>query len=141
MFKLNSKRGEIVEVVLMPAMIMLLAFAVFLVMFNWVGKIGETTTFQKEFLAKDIALLIDSLYTVPGQAVVYYSKKTFNFTIEISENKVEVYENKSDFFKKSFYFTEDPSIPIDYKVIGPSEEPLVFSKRERKMVEYLEYIS
>lgn len=96
---------------------------VFFLMLWYVDQVVESTTFEKNFLARDSALLIDALYASPGNIAIDYPQNTFWFSFNFDKNKVEVYEAGSSSIRKpDSYFIEDKNIKFEHKEIKPERE-------------------
>lgn len=80
---------------LVIAIIILTAFLIY------INNAAGGTNFNKRYLARDLALLIDALYLSPGNVLVVYDLGDSSYVIEISEN-VRVRGLKDTFFKYDF---------------------------------------
>jgi|TARA_B100001971_G_C18242142_1_gene571624 hypothetical protein len=118
-----KKRGKkaTLEISLFWLMDILIFAVVFFLMMIYVDKTVESTTFEKHFLARDSALLIDTLYISPGNTIINYPQNTLWFSFNFNKNKVEVYEDETT-RKPSSYFTEDKNMIFNYKDIQPEKK-------------------
>lgn len=117
-----GKKGAL-ENILFFLIDLIVVVIVFFLMMGYVDKVVESTTFEKNFLARDTALLIDTLYVSPGNIVVDYPQDTFWFNFNFEKNKVEVYEDSLLLIKKpSSYFIEDRNMEFVYKEIKPEKK-------------------
>jgi hypothetical protein len=91
---------------------------------SYIGKVGENTTFQKRFIAKDMSLLIDTLYASPGNIYVEYPHTTLWFGISFKKNTLEVFEKptESQKTKEIAHFLEDTNLRITKQVFSPLED-------------------
>ena len=88
----------------------------------FIDKLGSETSFQKKFLANDMALLIDTLYAVPGNVYVDYPQNTMWFNVGIKNGVVEVYDKEDkDLQGESAYFVEETERPVGEKSFSPIE--------------------
>lgn len=55
---------------------------------------GET--FEKNYIARDIALMIDALYAAPGDIEFIYSLKSYKFDVELKDSEVFVRKSACD---------------------------------------------
>lgn len=87
-----QKRGQLVN----KALIVLITSAIVVVAFFSAGKTyGNKEAYYKLALAKDIALAIDYLYSVPGDAQFTYPNEVSGYDVEIKDNAVRVYQHGS----------------------------------------------
>ena len=145
----KNKRGS--EVLPMSTLIefILLAIVVSL-MILVIAKQSSSTRFEKTFLAKDIAMFVDSIYASPNNLVVKYPQKTHDFSFRFEKSKVIVFNKEESFtLEESFPFTEDTKIEFEYKVIPPEQEnegkvevvgesniPIIFRKSPTKITPF-----
>ena len=103
---------------------LLILLLVFYFILSAIGEVGENTLFQKKFLAKDMALLIDTLYAAPGNIYIDYPQNTLWFSARFSENKVEVFENQRKLINPigEGSFLEDRNVRFVYKEFIPKTE-------------------
>jgi hypothetical protein len=66
---------------------------IFLAVFSYIQSIYTDDTFEREYLAKDIALEVEAIQVPQGNSVVAYRKDTNNYDFFFRENKVEVFES------------------------------------------------
>jgi N-acetylmuramoyl-L-alanine amidase len=113
----NSKRGEVADLLMHPAFVIFMAFSVLLYLLWFAHGIGTEQTFEKKFLATDMALTIDSLLAAKDNVILYYLpqgedfESKFNYSFD--KNQVIVFEDKN--IEKNagrYYFTSDPSITM-----------------------------
>ena len=55
---------------------------------------GETL--EKNYIARDIALVLDAVYAVPGDLEYAYSERGYKYIVEFSEGRVFVKKNATD---------------------------------------------
>ncbi len=78
--------------------------------------------FDRHFLSRDIALLMDTLSIPSGNVIIDYSRDTIGSAIEIQKEKVSIFNpSKFEPRKDSYEFTEDKNIEYEYKEMIPSE--------------------
>lgn len=107
---IKQKRGAAVLVMFQAAELVLLGIAILclvLIMF----KLSETS-YEKNFMARDLALLIDTIYASPGELEYTYDMKGYKFDLEIKDGHVNVYDSG---FKspQSYRFAEKEDIEIE----------------------------
>lgn len=85
-----DKKGNIKQYFVMFELVF--AAIVVLGMLLYAKGASESTDLEKEYLAKDMAFLIDSIYASPGDiSYTYYLNG--NFDVSISKGKVAISEN------------------------------------------------
>lgn len=119
---INGKKGIIHEM-FFNIFEIVLAFIVILALFNFVNDIVKQTIFEKNYLARDLAVLTNTIYAAPGELIYNYNEnvKEFEFSFGFKPNNIEIYEN----IKKqkelaaivTYPFAEDKTIPFGYKII------------------------
>lgn len=131
---LRNKRGVESSIWWLMDLFFLVVITFFLL--KYVGKVGDTTTFQKRFLAEDMSLLIDTLYAVPGNVYINYPQTTLWFGIQFSKNTVEVFEeeNEARGFRGRGDFIEDKRTKFQYGTYKPKDK---FVKKENFFEKYL----
>jgi len=82
------KKGSIV----IRAIIFVTISAVILGGLIYIGKsYGSGEVYRKLIIAKEIALILDAIYAYPYDSLVYYEKDLTGLIVEVSNNKVIVY--------------------------------------------------
>jgi len=103
---MHKKRGQyhLAAVILIPAISLVLVLGVFYldVLADIMG-IQETTYFEKNFIAGDMATIINTLYASPGNTIVYYNKNTSHFSYEFNKDKVAVFDETETLKTKTSY--------------------------------------
>ncbi len=73
------KRGEIeVSLVLLLGLIIFAVVALFF--FGYAKQVAEKTLFEKRFLARDLALVLNTVQSVPGDVTLYYVEPSANLS-------------------------------------------------------------
>ena len=112
-----SKRGETesnIELWFLIAAFLLAAFAGVNLIDNIKDEI-EGTTLVRNFIARDLALTLDAVYTSPGDVTYIYNMKKNNFPVKVVEGRVEVRKDN----------IED-SNPTVYRIFGSGRKKLNF---------------
>ena len=87
-----KKKGQLVN----KALIVLITSAIVIIAFYSAGKTyGNKEAFYKLAVAKDIALTIDYLYSIPGNIEFIYPNDISGYDIEIRDDSVRVYQHNS----------------------------------------------
>lgn len=128
------KRGQLV----VKALIVLVVSAVIILAFPYIGEsYGSRNVYKKEIAAKEIALLIDTLYAYPYDIVVYYEKDLTGFIVEISENEVKVYDARFSNYdidptRKKYEFF--PTGINEIKIKLENSKKIKFEKSQERLI-------
>jgi len=106
---------------------LVLTVILFFLLTTFVDNVGESTTFEKNFLARDVSLLLDSLYTAPSNVKIDYPQDTFWFDFKFEENQVQVYDatqiQDPPLIQRVFFpFMEDRNLILEYKTVLPEKK-------------------
>jgi len=113
-----------------------LAAMIALALFLFVSDVAEQTIFQKNFLVRDLALVVNTLYTAPGDVVFNYGEDTSKFTLEFTENKITVTRKGVEDNSNIFYlFAENKKIPFLYKTLTFDEEDKIGFFKSSQIIE------
>ena len=108
-----EKRGQLVY----KALVVIIGSALIITGFLQAGKsYASQEVFYKLAIAKDLALTIDLLYSLPGDIKYVYPNGVSGYDIEIGENKVTVYDTnqgKLDTNQKSYNYVGSESYPVN----------------------------
>lgn len=124
---IKQKRGASVLVLFRAAELILFGLAILclvLIMF----KLKETT-YEKNFIARDMALLIDTIYASPGNLEYIYDMKGYGFDLEIKNGYVYVFDSG---YKnpQSYRFAEKEDMEIeDFKPEAGAPRAVKFVKK------------
>lgn len=120
---INDKRG-ITHEMFFNIFEIVLAFIVILALFNFVNGIVKQTIFEKNYLARDLAILTNTVYAAPGEVIYNYNEnaKEFEFSFDFKPNNIEIKENYGEEQKELaapivYPFAEDKTVPLSYKII------------------------
>lgn len=132
---LKNKKGGIVEFILTPAFTTTLVLGLVLLYLLWfVNGISTKTTFERQYLARDLALLIDAALSVPGNLnIVYEPVKDFksDFTFEVTREQVIVSDEGSNSYPYSLRKnTKLKSSPVKIPRIVKTGSELVISEEK-----------
>jgi len=123
---LRSKKGTVLEIIMTPTFTTAVVLGIVLIgMLTRINAFGETKTFEKKFIATDLALVIDTLQASRGNAFVIFMQE-FNFSIDISKNTVLVFEGAKDKDKTGgiYYFVEEANLSTNYKTFEPKDRAI-----------------
>ncbi|MFH1399601.1 MAG: hypothetical protein ABIG95_05825 [Candidatus Woesearchaeota archaeon] len=104
-----GKKGDVSNETLFTIfeLIVFLFFAY--IMFSFVRDIERSTLFEKNYLARDIALVIDSVYASPHKTYYAYPENVSRFQISAKLNKVRIKEaeQEGEHVDKIYWFADD----------------------------------
>jgi hypothetical protein len=80
----------------------------------------QGTIYEKLNIAKDLAMQINTLQAVPGDAYVL-NDKLHGYSVYFIDNKIEVYEEGYDQSKGVYYFVNHADSKIDIRLIKPKQ--------------------
>lgn len=92
------------------------------ILYEIINNEAENGVFVKNYLARDSALLINTIYSSPGNVEYDYTEKTGAFVFDIRQNSVEVYlpSETTEGGKISYPFAEDKTLILSYSTIQPT---------------------
>ncbi|PIZ54698.1 hypothetical protein COY28_02465, partial [Candidatus Woesearchaeota archaeon CG_4_10_14_0_2_um_filter_57_5] len=89
-----------------------------LLMFGWTMSIVSQNSLQKNYLARDIALLIDAAHALAGDAIITYPFDLLTYPLQVADGKVSV---GIDDYPASYPYLQDASfLPINALVRATS---------------------
>lgn len=118
-------------------------FVISLLLFSY--SVWKNTTYQKNFLARDMALTIDTLYISPQRITLTYPHNVSQFNLLYSGNLVRIGEedilNKQT--DRTYWFVDEEGRKLDYmkqRIIQPNviiytilpENPLIILNDDRE---------
>ncbi len=89
-------------------------------------EMGNKLILSKMYTSRDLALLVDGLHLVPGNAVAFYEAETERFTVTFKDNAVDVSSGVPDFGYSSFRYV-DGTRPLSIRMDRPPF--IAFSKK------------
>lgn len=118
------------------ALFVIIVCAVILLSFIQAAKsFGSREVYYKTAIARDISLIIDSLYSIPGDAKIEYSNDISKYSILVKNNEVRIYKTTYDLtdVTKGKYIFYGPKIQ-ETRVIHP--DILIIEKKDGKISLY-----
>lgn len=90
--KKREKRAEMMWDVLYPIIQYILVAIVFFLVFHKIGSVVSGDDLEQNYIARDTALMINTLYASPGQVIYDYPTNIsgYGFQYEIDDEKVSV---------------------------------------------------
>lgn len=102
------------EIILLIGKIGAVIMVGFLAFSLW-PELAKTNTSQKVVVAEDVRMMVNTLVSVPGDALVYYPGNTSTLMVALSSSKVDVFEKgESDVKWRSAGFV----LPEEYSAEG-----------------------
>jgi hypothetical protein len=103
----------------------LVFFALFMIsLLLFVSNVWKNTTYEKNFLARDLALTLDTLYMSPQQVSWLYPHNATKYQLRLDQNNVRVTSvgssAKQD--ERRYWFADEESRKLDYALqplVGP----------------------
>ena len=126
-----GKNGQLLSY---KAIFVLIVSSLLIYVFILAGKsFGSQEAPYKNALAKEIALTIDTIYSIPGDIIFIYPNQISGYTIEIKDNSVLVYKgnNKLDPTIQSYAFHRISSDNPDF--IISSHKYLTIQKKNNQL--------
>jgi hypothetical protein len=110
-----QKRGEI-KLTYDVLIELILLIAITIAFFSFHKTVQEDTVFEKTYVARDIALLMETSQSVPGDITAYYSQPEFDvgkYNYDFSDNLFKVYEeNVLSSFYYPYYLDKTLTAPL-----------------------------
>ncbi|NQV09291.1 N-acetylmuramoyl-L-alanine amidase [Candidatus Woesearchaeota archaeon] len=95
----SSKKGEVNEELFFFIAELILTVMVFVILLAYVNSIRDNTLLEKNYLARDVALMVDSVYAAPGKINVGYSFGSIDlldFSFGFNEQRAGVLEENGE---------------------------------------------
>lgn len=120
-----GKRGQMQHELMITIFDLVLIGMLFLSLMGYVSSIQSMDFVKKEYLSKDLALLINTVYASPRDITVYYDSGISDFTFEFQNQRATVYETeveKGEPTKVYYPFAIDRNIARQFaKIEGPDQ--------------------
>ncbi|MFC1704942.1 hypothetical protein ACFLZ6_01285 [Nanoarchaeota archaeon] len=118
----SRKKGFLVEPLFWMIDLILIALVLYYST-KYIDTIAEKTTFEKNFLARDLGLLTDAVYVSPGNLVIDYPNSTLWFGFSFGENRVSVFESSDamEHGKGKYSYMEEKGLEFE-KTISPEKD-------------------
>jgi hypothetical protein len=120
-----NKKGMAVMWYLIEAV--LISFVIIL-FFQYIQSVKDNTMFEKQFLSRDIALMIDTINSVPGVVIYNYEDdgKIKQFEYTFVDNKVQI-NKKDEQLEIKYHYYYNSQINNDYQNLLTPEK-IMFAK-------------
>lgn len=109
---MNTKGQEAINTVLNVFIQLVVVLLVFFGIFTYVQDTYTDDTFERTYIAKDIALALEAIQTGQGNSVLLYEKDTNSYTFNFAKDFMQIY-NAVDNPNPSPYFRTTASYSVD----------------------------
>lgn len=111
-----------------------LVAAIALVFLGWqtASNYSQGRIYEKVNLAKDLAMQINTLQSIPGDAYIINNNLN-DYSVLFLDNKVEVFENEFDQTRGIYYFAPNINVKLDVKLVKPNQLVLIKTGNEIKV--------
>ena len=101
-------------------------------LFNYINNLSDETTFNQDYLVRDVALILNSVYASPGDIEVRYSVPENNFIFIIENGLVTIREEGDVLNKRSYPYQEDNYVESNLDDVLKLKSPkmILFSKKK-----------
>jgi len=101
---------------------LVLASIVLLALLFFVNGIVKQTIFEKNYLARDLAGLINTVYAAPGELTYRYNENAAGFTFDFGSGKVDVRSESKDPENVFYPFAKNDRISFQYKTLSYAKD-------------------
>ncbi|PIN79546.1 hypothetical protein COV16_03640 [Candidatus Woesearchaeota archaeon CG10_big_fil_rev_8_21_14_0_10_34_8] len=109
----RGKKGEGEVLVLMNIIQIVLLIMIATGFYYFLTDVKENTLFEKSYASRDIALLLETAESVPGDIEVYYTEPKFDvgaYNYKFSENILRIYEGENYLYSIYYPFFLDTQL-------------------------------
>lgn len=126
---ISGKRGSML--VFISIIIIIVALFSILIYTHIAKNYGTGKIALKTAAARDIALILDTIYSYPYDIQIDYDYDLSDFIVEIYDNKVEIYDAEYSTPEADFTSAEYSFVPVDDNPNFVLDEPteIVFEKK------------
>ena len=82
---------------------LVMAAIVLVALFYFINDIANQTIFERNFMARDLTLLLNTLYSAPGDVSYEYKASLADLNFDFAKNKVEISNIQGKESTKAFY--------------------------------------
>ena len=118
----NRRGGTQKTYFTMIDLILLLLIAVGFLAFIY--QVASSTLLEKNYLARDIALLLDTVYASPGDTHYIYEGDASDFIILLDQNLVGVRKD-NDVLAKQYWFADSSQGTLYEELVEPEDVVLI----------------
>jgi len=108
---LTDKKGaeSVVTQLYWLGQLLLIVIVIFLPLFLYVSSVGSETSFMKNYVARDVALIVDAAKSIDGNLTLEYKTPKETKVFELLEDGVKVGTEKDS--RPAFYFVLHSVLP------------------------------
>lgn len=130
----QGKRGDLNLRVLLEIMLLVAVVALF---FYYHRNVQEDTLLTKSYVVRDVALLLETVQSVPGDVELYYSQPLFDigaYHYKVNNNLFQIYEKEASVYGIYYPFFLNTNLLQTFETTS-FEEPAAFvlSKRNKEL--------
>jgi len=128
---LLGKKGQEAEHEVIQTVIEAIMLAVFVyILFTFVSDIRGNTIFEKNYFARDLAMMVNTVYASPQDLVYVYPDNTSRFYITIKDNKVRIHESalEAEEIDKIYWYADENQTRLDIEESFDNIDNLEFIK-------------
>jgi hypothetical protein len=115
-----KKRGQSHDVLWWVLNLFFLAI-ILLTLLYIINSILNNNMFERKYLAKDVALVMNNMYASPNTVLFVYTENQFDFDVRFQKNKVMAMKPKEGEVTGITYpFIEEDAMAVNYKKIKSS---------------------
>lgn len=138
-FYMMKKRGQLSHIVIIEIVLLALITAAF---FYFHKTVEEDTLFEKSYAARDMALLLETSQSVPGDIDIYYSQPFFDigkYKYRFSDNFLRIYEGDNYLFSVSYPFFIDQQLYQTVETFALEHPAAFLISKQKGTLEIKEY--
>ena len=117
LFIFNSKKGMTHEL-FFNVFELVLASIVLLAILYFIHDIANQTIFEKNYLARDLSVLLNTIYAAPGDVAYDYNENIAGLTFDFIGNKVQVHSKEGDSSNVFYPFAKNDLLTFQDKTLS-----------------------
>ena len=114
-----KKRGETFALKLMIELVV--GVSLFLILIYAGRTYGTGEVFQKAFIARDSALLIETMIASPGNGYIAYPASVSDFSFDISDHRIKLSLGEEDPLEASYRILPSSNLNLDKSLANPDK--------------------
>lgn len=132
----KGKKGGIVHEQFFNIFEIALAILILLALLKFIYDISNKTIFEKNYMARDLAILLNTLYSAPGEVRYDYSENIEGLVFDFAGNKVEILTKKDEESTKVFYpFGKNKNLQfLDKELIYENEKVKIIFLKSKELL-------
>jgi len=116
-----GKRGQIPRFLLTIVAVIAIVSILGVASSDW----GKKIIFNKLYSSRDLSLIVDAMYLVPGNAIASYESGTSNLDFMFSQNRVSATGGKNDILYGQHWYVDVKENPLSLELDNPDSIYLV----------------